>query len=560
MDPQTQKEPISRLAYVIISILAIIQGIIITANLDYSTRTSIELSPTLAYLPLILAIFVPSVISFLITNAKQSAFYLNIILVIVLACWINTWQSVDLEYSSSRDPFLVGVTLTVLIFFLLPWMQNYQATGTWKANYGCLVGYYFRNTLFGITSCAIGGLLALIVKQASFLFSIVNLSALSHLLDSEYTLWVAFLLGFNISLLFLRAKLVMQLNNIVRYFSLFFLPLLSVVAIIFLIGFVISLATNVRFTSSELGSGTMLGFIILNVIFINAVYGDGTHRHQFGVIFNSFVLTSIVLLNAFSALSLYGILVRVNQYSWSVSRLYAFTIAIFLALIILSYSIAILRKRQSWSLSLGSINKVAISSLIGIILIINSPIANFEKITVNSMMSAIEQGKIKINRTLGYDLENLGKRGQDALAKLNQNPEYQMLLKTSDYSPENQKLLKDVLVMAKNSKPIPQSWFSMGDDISGSWYCTNYYSPQSCLGFMADVNQDGHDDIVMCHSEAEISNYECIIWQSTADTWNVIEEQITHFDDIPSKKAAWDKLLNGQYQLKPKAWLEITTE
>ncbi|MGV2470157.1 DUF4153 domain-containing protein, partial [Bacillus subtilis] len=106
---------------------------------------------------------------------------------------------------------------------------------------------------------------------------------------------------------------------------------LSVVAIIFLIGFVISLATNVRFTSSELGSGTMLGFIILNVIFINAVYGDGTHRQQFGVIFNSFVLTSIVLLNAFSALSLYGILVRVNQYSWSVSRLYAFTIAIFLA-------------------------------------------------------------------------------------------------------------------------------------------------------------------------------------------------------------------------------------
>ncbi|SUC26345.1 Uncharacterised protein [Providencia rustigianii] len=77
MDPQTQKEPISRLAYVIISILAIIQGIIITANLDYSTRTSIELSPTLAYLPLILAIFVPSVISFLITNAKQSAFYLK---------------------------------------------------------------------------------------------------------------------------------------------------------------------------------------------------------------------------------------------------------------------------------------------------------------------------------------------------------------------------------------------------------------------------------------------------------------------------------------------------
>ncbi|MFV8208550.1 DUF4153 domain-containing protein, partial [Enterobacter cloacae complex sp.6701988] len=94
-------------------------------------------------------------------------------------------------------------------------------------------------------------------------------------------------------------------------------------------GLAISLFTGVHYTASELGSGTMLCFVILNVIFINALYGDGSTQFQFKAIINGFVLISIVLLNAFSALSLYGILVRVNQYSWSVSRLYAFAIALF---------------------------------------------------------------------------------------------------------------------------------------------------------------------------------------------------------------------------------------
>ncbi|WP_230083798.1 hypothetical protein [Providencia alcalifaciens] len=218
MEPQTQKESVSKLAYLIVILLSVIQGIIITGTLDYSIRTNVELDPIWIYLPMVFAIFVPSVISFLITNAKQPVFYLNIILTIILIGWINTWQNLETGSSSSSEPFLAVSTLTVLIFFLLPWMQNRQATGRWKAHYSCLVGHYFRNTLFGFFACAIGGLLAFIVKQASFLFGIVNLTTLSHFLNNDYILWIAFLLGFNISVLFLRSKLVMQLNNIAKYF------------------------------------------------------------------------------------------------------------------------------------------------------------------------------------------------------------------------------------------------------------------------------------------------------------------------------------------------------
>lgn len=562
MEPQSQKEPnfmgsLNKLAYFIVILLSVIQGIVITATLDYSIE--IPLSPTWAYLPMMLAIFVPSVISFLITNAKQAVFYLNIILTIVLVFWINTWQSLDIGISDNNDAFLSITTLTVLIFFILPWMQNRQATGNWKADYSCLVGHYFRNTLFGLFACAIGGLLALIVKQASFLFGIVNLSTLSQFLGHYIVLWVAFLVGFNTSLLFLRSKLVMQLNNIAKYFSQFFLPLLSLIAVIFLAGLVVSILTGVHYTASELGSGTMLCFVILNIIFINALYGDGKTQFQFKSIINGFVLISIVLLNAFSALSLYGIFVRVSQYSWSVSRLYAFTIALFLALIILAYSITIIVKRHRWAFSLGAINKVAILGLIATILVINSPIGDFQRIAVNSIMAAVEKGKIKINYDLSYDLEKLGVRGKEALTKLEQDPDTKAQLKVGAYS-DAPKPLKDVLIIAKDSQPLPQSWFDIEDEIRDAWNCTNYYSNYECLGFMTDANSDGTDDVVMCYSIPESLDYECTIWQFVDNTWKLVDTQREIFDDIAYKKAAWDKLLNNQFILKPKTWLQIVPE
>ncbi len=103
---------------------------------------------------------------------------------------------------------------------------------------------------------------------------------------------------------FLRTALNVQLSNFVSFIARF-LPLLNIVAVIFLGGFVVSYFSGL--TSAGLGSAVMLWFLILNLIFINFVYGDGTTQYQFRAGLNGFVLISIILLNAFSVLSLYGI-------------------------------------------------------------------------------------------------------------------------------------------------------------------------------------------------------------------------------------------------------------
>lgn len=124
MGQQLERDAIRGYSYFIIVIFAVIQGIVITATTDYSTRLESQLSATTLYLPILLAIFVPSAISYLITNAKSAIFYLNIAVIIGLIFWLNYWHAQDFLNPADADPFFAFITLTVLLFFILPWMQS----------------------------------------------------------------------------------------------------------------------------------------------------------------------------------------------------------------------------------------------------------------------------------------------------------------------------------------------------------------------------------------------------------------------------------------------------
>lgn len=163
-------------------------------------------------------------------------------------------------------------------------------------------------------------------------------------------------------------------------------------------------------------------------------------------------------------------------------------------------------------ISLGSINKVGLLGLIVIILLINSPIADFKRITLNSILISIENGKVKINSMLAYDLTDLGPNSQKALEKLKLNPEYKKAFEFNTYATDKpEKSLKKALILAKNSLPLPESWWAK-ENKDSAWYCTARYDPYHCLGFVADINQDNQNDVVMCYSPAEDSNFECVIW------------------------------------------------
>ncbi|ELZ5941172.1 DUF4153 domain-containing protein [Providencia vermicola] len=554
MGQQTLKESVSRYAYLFVALLAIVQATIILYSTNYSVQQEIGLSEQYFYLSLLLAIFVPSATSYLFTQVKAGVFYLNILIIILLTIWISLWQARHSASSSDAHFFLAFLTLTILFFVLLPWMQMRQFSGTWQINYACLISFYIKNTLLGILASVIGGLLTALILLASFLFQTVNLFFLHDILSHEFTLWLSFTLGFNIGLIFLRSNFELQLSHFVSYIARFFLIVLHVIAIVFVIGLLFSSFTELKY--SDFGSITLLWFLLLNIILINLTYGDGSYQYQLPSWLTPFMLLSILLLNVFSFLSLYGIFIRVNQYSWSVERLYASTIALFFTAVVLAYSVVVILKRQRWVLTLGTINKVALLGLIATILLINSPIIDFQRITLNSLLAGVEKGKIEVNPMLARDLGQLGPDGKQALAQLKLNPDYKKQLEMVMPYDESRRSLKDVLVIAKNSADLPDSWWNISDK-SYEWYCTASVEPNNCLGFMADVNQDGRDDVVMCYAYKESNYFDCLIWQQKEENWLVVDTQTHQYDSSESLNTAWNKLLNGQFGLAPKEWRQI---
>lgn len=169
----------------------------------------------------------------------------------------------------------------------------------------------------------------------------------------------------------------------------------------------------------------MLSLSAASIVLINLVYEDGSSEYQFPKWLNLFILLNILLLNAFSFLTLYGISTRVLQYSWSMGRLYGFTLSLFFALLILAYSIAIIRHRTRWMCDIGKINSVFLLLIAGIVLAINSPLLNFQKISANSILKGVEKGEIPIDGTLRYTLQDLGKEGYHALDKIKNDPRFE---------------------------------------------------------------------------------------------------------------------------------------
>ncbi|EPB5148275.1 DUF4153 domain-containing protein [Morganella morganii] len=558
--------PASRFIYFIVIVVALLQGLTLNATSDYLIRSSWQVPGSLVWLPMLLALFVPSVFSYLINRFFPAALWAGLLLTAVLCVWMNFWYLSEATAGHTRELSSLIPLMVLLFWLILPWFQLRQLSGSWNPDYALLTEQYVRNTVLGALAGLIGLLVMGMLFLAVYLFRIVNLEFLSDWLNDSLYFWMSFCLGFNISLVFIRTVFTFTTGKIAGYVARVLLPLLTVIGVIAAGGLLLSVVTGVRV--SGLGSFTMIWFVALNIILLNLVYGNACVP-RFRSWLNGVVLAGVLLLNIFSLSSVYGILVRVNQYSWSMDRLYGFCIALFLAVVVLAYSVVLLWKRSGWAVLLGPVNKAGLLTLMVVILVISSPLADFKQITANSILAGIEKGRIKVTSDIRYTLEDLGKRGEAVLAVLNKNPEYSKALTYSSYDQDNRRTLREVMLTVPGSPPLPESWWEGKPDVTRAWFCTESSAGGECLGFMADADGDGQNDALVCVSGYSDSSFYCQIWQQTSEVtdgqpdkpvWEERDYQDIQYASEEEKQVAWAALKAGHYSLKPKVWMMVTPE
>jgi len=195
------------------------------------------------------------------------------------------------------------------------------------------------------------------------------------------------------------------------------LPLIVTVAVIFLaalpfVGLDVLWAT---------GNGTALLLWLLAVIlfFTNAVYQDGRETNPYAPVVHRLIFSGLCIMPIISALSLYGLVLRLNQYGWSVERCWAFVVWLILTLLAVGYVMGIVRRRAEWTIDLARVNRYMGLVVLALMILANSPILDFRKISLNSQLNRVDSGQIELEEfDFWYAKQHLARPGYLAMEEM----------------------------------------------------------------------------------------------------------------------------------------------
>lgn len=125
-----------------------------------------------------------------------------------------------------------------------------------------------------------------------------------------------------------------------------------------------------------------------------------------------------VLLPLLTALAVWSVMLRVQQYGWTPERVLAGLIAVFLLLYGLGYAAAVLL-RTNWMARIRQFNVVMALAVIVVSALWMTPVLNAYRIAVNSQVSLFEQGRIDVDQLALWEMEHdWGHSGLAGVAKI----------------------------------------------------------------------------------------------------------------------------------------------
>ncbi len=328
------------------------------------------------------------------------------------------WQASPWEYI---DPFSLLFcyvsTLTLLTFKVLLHAQSHITHATF--HYSALFRFSWRNFFTLSLSLLFMGLVWGALMLWAALFKAIDIDFFYDLFTESWFYYPALALSHGFGVLIFRRQITVidTITALLQALMKFLLVLLVIVGILFL--------TTLLFTGlaplwgTGKGSTLILCLQALMLFTLNGVYQDNTEARPYPLWLHRLIYVGIALLPIYSAISFYGLSLRVDQYGWTVSRLWGYFIWAFLAALSLGYLVSIVRLRDRWLELLSRVNIGMGLALIAGLTLANTPLLDFRKITTSSQINRFHAGESELNRwDLLHFRRQLGRPGYLALQQL----------------------------------------------------------------------------------------------------------------------------------------------
>lgn len=267
----------------------------------------------------------------------------------------------------------------------------------------------WRNALVAALSWALTvGVFAVMMLWGE-LFRVIGIDFFIDLFTEDWFLFpvLSVVVGLGIFIFRGLANVIAGITGLLQGLMWLLLPLVLTVTVLFL--------GALPFTGLEplwdTGNGTalLMALNLFALFALNAVYQRGD-REPYPLHLHRLLCIGIALLPVISLLALYGLYLRVDQYGWTVARCWALMIALLITLFSLGYAGNVVRFREEWTGKLSSVNLPMSLLMLALILLINSPVLDFRKISLASQQNRVERGEIALEQFDFLDARENGGR------------------------------------------------------------------------------------------------------------------------------------------------------
>ena len=513
-----------------------------------------------------------SVLLFTVVSFKQKRLWGWLAIVLIATLGMSGWLKWQIDgmspWRAEKALWDFGCYLLLMGVMLLPWIQQSLRVHNDITRYSYFYQSVWHNVLVLLVIFITNGLTWLVLLLWSELFKLVGITFFKTLFFS--TDWFIYLtLGLVTALAVILARTQSRLiDSIQKLFTLIatgLLPLVSLLTLLFII--TLPFAGLNAISRHISAAGLLLTLAFLQLLLMAVVRDPQKASIPWAGPLRYLIKTALLVTPLYVLIAAWALWLRVAQYGWTAERLHGALAVVVLLVWSLGYFVSIVwRKGQNPLVLQGKVN-LAVSLLVLVILVLlNSPVLDSMRISVNSHMARYQSGKNTPDQVSIYMLEQSGRYGRAALESLKSDVEYmkdpkrrRSLLMAFDGVQRLQQrisekaLADNVLIAPGSGKPDATFWSAVMKNLYNAMICIE---KDACVLVEQDLNSDGRAEGILFAFNSE--RYIVYGFDPDKKEWQELTMSLLPRDITKEKLLTAAK--EGKLGTKPKAWRDLTVD
>lgn len=508
-----------------------------------------------------------SILLFTVVSFKQIRLWIWLALVFVavlgMGGWLK-WQIIGLNYWEQNRQFAdFGYYLLLMVMLVLPWIQrnlNPQPAITCYARFYLLTWHNILTLLliliaYGLT----GGLLIL----WSELFKLVGIRYFNTLFfNTDWFRYMAMALITTQTVILVRtqSRLISSLQKLFTLIATGLLPLVALLTLLFIVTLPF---TGLSAISRHVSVANLLSSLAFLLLLLMAIVRDPQKTSlPYTVVLRCLIKTALLIAPVYVLISAWALWLRINQYGWTPERLHGVLAVGVLMVWSLGYFVSIMRIKGLNPLAVQGRVNLGVSLLALVItVLLNTPVLDSWRISVDSHMGRYYSGKIEPDQVSVIMLTHSGRPGREAMASLKNDAKYMkdakrkwdLLLELEENSSRLfEKALADNVAIAPGTpQPDDAFWKVVNKTRYGQTSCAK---KNACLLISQDLNEDNQPERVLFIFEANASLI--YTYDPAKKVWSKKGE--IGLPKSMTKEQVLRAIGEGKIGAKPKPWRDLT--